>query len=98
MVEIKHNQQLSGNDIFVVAHQVEQVYSLSYPCQKLNEWQIVYKVNHLMNNYILLMMLFIILMDKLMRPIRAGNEPSRAWLGVARSVVEFGSARLLTEL
>jgi hypothetical protein len=29
----------------VLAHQVEQVYYLSYPCQKLNTWWVVHKVN-----------------------------------------------------
>jgi hypothetical protein len=45
MVEIKHNAKLPGNDDFILAHQVEQVYYLSYPCQKLAAWQVVYKVN-----------------------------------------------------
>jgi len=45
MVEIKHSERLSGNDNFVLAHQVEQVYYLSYPCQKLDAWWVVYKVN-----------------------------------------------------
>jgi hypothetical protein len=45
MVEIKHNPKLTGNDDFVLAHQVEQVYYLSYACEKLNAWQVVYKVN-----------------------------------------------------
>jgi hypothetical protein len=31
--------------MFVLAHQVEQVYYLSYPCQKLNAWWVVHKVN-----------------------------------------------------
>jgi hypothetical protein len=31
--------------MFVLAHQVEQVYYLSYTCQKLNAWWVVYKVN-----------------------------------------------------
>jgi hypothetical protein len=30
--------------MFVLAHQVEQVYYLSYPCQKLNAWWVVNKV------------------------------------------------------
>ena len=45
MVEIKHSERLSGNDNFILAHQVEQVYYLSYPCQKLDAWWVVYKVN-----------------------------------------------------
>jgi hypothetical protein len=36
MVQVKHNERLRGYDTFVLAHQVEQVYYLSYPCQKLN--------------------------------------------------------------
>jgi hypothetical protein len=45
MVEVKHNERLRGYDTFVLAHQVEQVYYLSYPCQKLNAWWVVHKVN-----------------------------------------------------
>jgi hypothetical protein len=45
MVEIKHNAKLSDNDDFILAHQVEQVYYLNYPCQKLATWRVVYKVN-----------------------------------------------------
>jgi hypothetical protein len=45
MVEVKHNEQLRGYDMSIVAHQVEQVYYLSYPCQKLNVWWVVHKVN-----------------------------------------------------
>jgi hypothetical protein len=45
MVEIKHNAKLPGNDDFILAHQVEHVYYLKYPCQKLAAWRVVYKVN-----------------------------------------------------
>jgi hypothetical protein len=45
MVEVKHNERLRGYDTFVLGHQVEQVYYLSYPCQKLNTWWVVHKVN-----------------------------------------------------
>jgi hypothetical protein len=45
MVEIKHNAELSGNDDFILAHQVEHVYYLKYPCEKLVPWRVVYKVN-----------------------------------------------------
>jgi hypothetical protein len=45
MVEIKHNVKLPCNDDFILAHQVEQVYYLKYPCQKLVAWRVVYKVN-----------------------------------------------------
>jgi hypothetical protein len=45
MVKIKHNAKLPGNVDFILAHQVEQVYYLKYPCQKLVAWQVEYKVN-----------------------------------------------------
>jgi hypothetical protein len=45
MVEVKHNERLRGYDMFVLVHQVEQVYYLSYPCQKMNAWWVVHKVN-----------------------------------------------------
>jgi hypothetical protein len=45
MEEVKHNERLRGYDTSILAHQVEQVYYLSYPCQKLNAWWVVYKVN-----------------------------------------------------
>jgi hypothetical protein len=45
MVEVKHARQLRGCDLFVLAHQVEQVYYMSYPCEKLNAWWVVYRVN-----------------------------------------------------
>jgi hypothetical protein len=45
MVEVKHNEQLRGYDTFVLAHQVEQVYYLPYPCEKLSAWWVVHKVN-----------------------------------------------------
>jgi hypothetical protein len=45
MVKVKHNERLQGYDTFVLAHQVEQVYYLSYPCQKLNAWWVVHKMN-----------------------------------------------------
>jgi hypothetical protein len=45
MVEIKHNAKLPCNDGFILAHQVKQVYYLTYPCQKLAVWRVVYKVN-----------------------------------------------------
>jgi hypothetical protein len=34
MVEIKHKAKLSGNDDFILAHQVEQVYYLKIPMSK----------------------------------------------------------------
>jgi hypothetical protein len=45
MVEVKHNEQLRGYDTFVLEHQVEQVYYLPYPCEKLSAWWVVHKVN-----------------------------------------------------
>jgi hypothetical protein len=45
MVEVKHNERLRGYDMFILAHQVKQVYYLSSPCQKVNAWWVVYKVN-----------------------------------------------------
>jgi hypothetical protein len=45
LVEIKHNAKLPGNDVFILAHQVEQLYYLSYLCQKQAAWWVVYKVN-----------------------------------------------------
>jgi hypothetical protein len=45
MVEIKHNAKLPGNDDFILARQVEQVYYLSYSCEKLDACRVVYKVN-----------------------------------------------------
>jgi hypothetical protein len=45
MIEIKHYAKLPGNDDFILAHQVEHVYYLKYPCQKLAAWRAVYKVN-----------------------------------------------------
>jgi hypothetical protein len=31
--------------MFILAHQIEQVYYLSYPCQKLSAWWVIHKVN-----------------------------------------------------
>jgi hypothetical protein len=45
MVEVKHAHRLRGCDPFVLAHQVEQVYYMIYPCEKLSAWWVVYKVN-----------------------------------------------------
>jgi predicted RNA-binding protein with PIN domain len=45
MVEVKYVDRLSGCDPFILAHLVEHVYYMSYPCQKLNAWWVVYKVN-----------------------------------------------------
>jgi hypothetical protein len=45
MVEVKHVHWLCGCDPFVLTHQVEQVYYMSYPCEKLSEWWVMYRVN-----------------------------------------------------
>jgi hypothetical protein len=45
MVEVKHVHRLRGCDPFVLAHQVEQVYCMPYPCKKLSVWCVVYGVN-----------------------------------------------------
>jgi hypothetical protein len=45
MVEVKHARRLRGCDPFVLAHQVEQVYYMLYPCEKLSAWWVVYRVN-----------------------------------------------------
>jgi hypothetical protein len=38
MVEVKHVDQLCGCDPIILAHQVEQVYYMLYPCEKLSAW------------------------------------------------------------
>jgi hypothetical protein len=45
MVEVKHNEWLRGYDMLILAHQVEQVYYMYYPCEKLSAWCLVHKVN-----------------------------------------------------
>jgi hypothetical protein len=45
VVEVKHAHQLHGCDPFVLAHQGKQVYYMSYPCEKLSGWWVVYRVN-----------------------------------------------------
>jgi hypothetical protein len=45
MVEVKHAHRLRGCDPFVLTHQVEQVYYMSYLCKKLSAWWVVYRVN-----------------------------------------------------
>jgi hypothetical protein len=45
MVEVKHACRLRGCNPFVPAYQVEQVYYMSYPCEKLCAWWVVYRVN-----------------------------------------------------
>jgi hypothetical protein len=36
MLEVKHAHRLRGCDPFILAHQVEKVYYVSYPCEKLS--------------------------------------------------------------
>jgi hypothetical protein len=45
MVEVKHAYRLHGCDPFVLAHQVEQVYYISYPYEKLSAWWVVHRMN-----------------------------------------------------
>jgi hypothetical protein len=47
MAWLKSNTMLNyrHNDDFILAHQVEHVYYLKYPCEKLAAWRVVYKVN-----------------------------------------------------
>jgi hypothetical protein len=35
MIEVKHAYRLRGCDLFILAHKVEQVYYMSYQCEKL---------------------------------------------------------------
>jgi hypothetical protein len=50
MVEVKHESRYSGNNLFF-AHQVQQVYYLSYPHKSIKNWWVVYKVNPEMDTY-----------------------------------------------
>jgi hypothetical protein len=45
MVEVKHKERQRGHDTFILAHKVEQVYYLPYPCEKPSAWRLVHKVN-----------------------------------------------------
>jgi hypothetical protein len=45
VVEVKHNERLRGYDTFILAYQDEQVYYLSYPCEKMIARWVVHKVN-----------------------------------------------------
>ena len=45
MVEVKPGEHVRGQDNFILAHQCEQVYYMTYPCSKLSSWWVVYKVN-----------------------------------------------------
>jgi hypothetical protein len=45
-VEVNHKLRLSGYNLFVLAHQIEMVYYMSYPCrsESLEPWWIVQRV------------------------------------------------------
>jgi hypothetical protein len=45
MIEVKHKERLRGHDNFILAHQCEQVYYMSYPNPKFKAWWVVHKVN-----------------------------------------------------
>jgi hypothetical protein len=45
MIEVKHADRLSDYDPFILAHQVEHMYYMSYLYKKLIAWWVVYKVN-----------------------------------------------------
>jgi hypothetical protein len=46
MVEVKHDSRLQGHiNNFVLAHQAQQVYYLSYPHPRLKTWWVVFRVN-----------------------------------------------------
>jgi hypothetical protein len=45
MVMVKHESRYSCNNL-LFAHQVQQVYYLSYPRESMKHWWVVYKVNH----------------------------------------------------
>jgi hypothetical protein len=44
MVEVKYESRYSGINL-LLAHQVQQVYYLSYPHKRMKKWWVVYKVN-----------------------------------------------------
>jgi hypothetical protein len=50
MVEVKHELHYSGNNL-LFAHQVLQVYYLSYPHESMKNWWVVYKVNPEMDTH-----------------------------------------------
>jgi hypothetical protein len=45
IVEVKHAHRLCGCDPFILTHQVEQVYYMSYPHERLIVRWVVYRVN-----------------------------------------------------
>jgi hypothetical protein len=46
ITEVKHKERLRGYDNFILAHQCEQVYYMSYSNPKFKAWWVVHKVNH----------------------------------------------------
>jgi hypothetical protein len=44
MVEVKHESCYTGINL-LLAHQAQQVYSLSYPHVSIKNWWVVYKIN-----------------------------------------------------
>jgi hypothetical protein len=50
MVEVKHELRYSGSDL-LLAHQVQQVYCLSYPHSSFKNWWVVYKVHPEMHTH-----------------------------------------------
>jgi hypothetical protein len=76
MVEVKHAHRIHGCDSFILAHHVEQVYYMSYPCKKLNAWWVVYSVNsreRLHTPMILVIMKIKWQLERLMRFIKMMN-------------------------
>jgi hypothetical protein len=45
ITEVKHKERLRGRDNFILAHQCEHVYYMSYPNLKFKAWWVVHKVN-----------------------------------------------------
>jgi hypothetical protein len=45
MVEVKHAHRLHGCDPFILAYQVEQLYYMSYPWEKISALWVMYRVN-----------------------------------------------------
>jgi hypothetical protein len=50
MVKVKHESHYSGSNL-LLAHQVQQVYYLSYPHPIFKNWWVVYKVHHEMHTH-----------------------------------------------
>jgi hypothetical protein len=50
MVEVKHESHYSGSN-FLLAHQAQQIYYLSYPHPSFKNWWVVYKVRPEMHTH-----------------------------------------------